>query len=153
MVERNRLHNPRTSASSWKEKHKTFHPEGPQGVSFMRGQGQYVIRYNEIFGDSTHHFNDSMGAYHNFSYDGFPNRDSDIYGNYIAYVWDDGLEIEGADMNVRVWGNFALSSRSLGYDKGQVLPNFTDGFGGSAPDMGAQEAETPLLRFGVKARQ
>ena len=51
-------------------------------------------------------FNDSMGEVHNFSYDGFPNRDSDVYGNYISHCWDDGIEIEGANMNVRVWENY-----------------------------------------------
>jgi len=63
-----------------------------------------------------------MGADRNFSYEGYPNRDSDIYGNYVAYCWDDGLEIEGANMNVRVWGNYitetyhpiATASVSLG---------------------------------------
>jgi hypothetical protein len=107
VIQRNRIHNPRSNANSWKEDHGgTFHPLGPQAISFMRGRGQYIVRYNELFGDPTHHFNDSMGADRNFSYDGYPNRDSDIYGNYVAYCWDDGLEIEGANMNVRVWGNY-----------------------------------------------
>lgn len=107
VIQRNRIHNPRSNANSWKEDHGgTFHPLGPQAVSFMRGRGQYVVRYNELFGDPTHHFNDGMGADRNFSYDGYPNRDSDIYGNYVAYCWDDGLEIEGANMNFRVWGNY-----------------------------------------------
>lgn len=106
-IQRNRIHHPRSNSNSWKEKHgDTFHPLGPQAISFMCGRGRYVIRYNELAGDPEHHFNDSMGADHNFSYDGFPNRDSDIYGNYVAYCWDDGLELEGADMNVRVWGNY-----------------------------------------------
>jgi len=107
VIQRNRIHNPRSNANCWKEDHGgTFHPLGAQAISFMFGKGQYVVRYNELFGDPTHHFNDSMGADRNFSYEGYPNRDSDIYGNYVAYCWDDGLEIEGANMNVRVWGNF-----------------------------------------------
>ncbi|MHC4191119.1 MAG: hypothetical protein ACYSUB_15810, partial [Planctomycetota bacterium] len=36
----------------------------------------------------------------------FPNRDSDIYGNYIANCWDDGIEAEDDNCNVRIWGNF-----------------------------------------------
>ena len=51
-------------------------------------------------------FNDSMGEVHNFSYDGFPNRDSDINDNFVSHCWDDGLEIEGANMNVRIWNNY-----------------------------------------------
>ncbi|MCX7047559.1 MAG: right-handed parallel beta-helix repeat-containing protein [Candidatus Sumerlaeota bacterium] len=110
VIQRNRIHNPRSNANSWKENRKggsaEDHPLGPQAISFMYGRGRYVVRYNEFFGDPTHHFNDSMGADRNFSFEGYPNRDSDIYGNYIAYCWDDGLEIEGANMNVRVWGNY-----------------------------------------------
>jgi hypothetical protein len=107
VVQRCRIHSPRSNANCWKEDHGgTFHPLGPQAISFMYGKGQYVVRYNELTGDPTHHFNDSMGADRNFSYEGYPNRDSDVYGNYIAYCWDDGLEIEGANMNVRVWGNY-----------------------------------------------
>jgi hypothetical protein len=32
-----------------------------------------------------------------------------------------------------------------------VLPNFNDGFTGSAPDMGAHENGIPALEFGVEA--
>lgn len=110
VIQRNRIHHPRSNANSWKQNRKggatEDHPLGPQAISFMNGKGQYVVRYNELFGDPDHHFNDSMGADRNFSHDGYPNRDSDIYGNYVAYCWDDGLEIEGACMNVRVWGNY-----------------------------------------------
>jgi hypothetical protein len=48
-------------------------------------------------------------------------------------------------------GEFALDSSSPGYDAGVVLPNFNDGFTGSAPDMGAHESGTPALEFGVEA--
>ena len=37
---------------------------------------------------------------------GFPNADSDIYGNSISHAWDDGIEAEGAQQNVRIWGNY-----------------------------------------------
>jgi hypothetical protein len=45
----------------------------------------------------------------------------------------------------------ALDSSSPGRSAGEVLPNFSDGFTGAAPDMGAQEAGTPPLQFGVDA--
>jgi hypothetical protein len=35
-----------------------------------------------------------------------PNADSDIYGNRISHAWDDGIEAEGANRNVRIWGNY-----------------------------------------------
>lgn len=103
------LHDPRSDSNSWKEKRpgtNSFHPAGPQGITFMKGKGLYIIRYNRIYSDIDHMFNDGMGEYRNFSFAGFPNRDSDIYGNYISHCWDDSLEIEGANMNVRVWNNY-----------------------------------------------
>lgn len=50
--------------------------------------------------------NDTFGGSSNFSFEGSPNRDSDIYGNLISHVWDDAIESEGANMNVRIWGNY-----------------------------------------------
>lgn len=108
-IQRNRMHHPSTNANSWKQYNcsgDTFHPQGPQAISFFDGEGHFVIRYNEIYSDADHYFNDSMGEFNNFSTRGFPNRDTDIYGNVIRNCWDDGLELEGGDTNVRVWGNF-----------------------------------------------
>jgi hypothetical protein len=48
-----------------------------------------------------------MGGEDNFSTTGFPNRDSDIYGNSIQNTWDDAIEAEGGNANVRIWGNYA----------------------------------------------
>jgi hypothetical protein len=98
-----------------------------------------------------------MGESANFSDNGFPNRDSDIYGNYIRDCWDDGIESEGANRNVRIWGNYidrtyikiaiastyrgpiyifrnvtAVSKTGDGYNYGQgwLKTRNTDGFGG-----------------------
>ncbi len=48
-------------------------------------------------------------------------------------------------------GNFKLASNSLGFDKGVVIPNFSDYFEGSAPDMGAHEHGTEAIVYGVQA--
>ncbi|MCU0915694.1 MAG: hypothetical protein MUC88_14185, partial [Planctomycetes bacterium] len=53
-----------------------------------------------------HGYNDGIGGGSNFSFQGSPNRDSDIYGNIITNCWDDAIESEGANMNVRIWGNY-----------------------------------------------
>jgi len=108
VVQRCSLHHPRSDSNSWREKQAngSSHPRGPQGISFVGGQGQYVIRYNKIYSDPDHMFNDSMGEVHNFGYEGFPNRDSDINDNFVSHCWDDGLEIEGANMNIRIWNNY-----------------------------------------------
>src|SRR5688500_634044 len=47
-------------------------------------------------------------------------------------------------------GNFQLAGDSPGCDQGVAIPNFCDVFNG-APDMGAHEAGSPLMAFGVKA--
>jgi hypothetical protein len=111
VIQRSWLHDPRSDANSWKEPARhvhgepSHHPLGPQGVSLCKGRGRYVIRNNRITSDMDHMFNDGMGEVRNGSFAGFPNRDSDIYGNFVSHCWDDGLEIEGANMNVRVWRN------------------------------------------------
>ena len=103
------LHHPRSDSNSWAEERpgtKSTHPAGPQGIVFRNGKGGHVIRFNRITSDLDHMFNDSMGDTNNFSYGGFPVCDSDIHDNLITHCWDDGMEIEGADMNVRVWNNY-----------------------------------------------
>jgi hypothetical protein len=103
------LHHPRSDSNSWAEERpgtKSKHPQGPQGIVFRNSKGGHVIRFNKIYSDMDHMFNDAMGDTHNFSYAGFPTRDSDIHDNFVSHCWDDGLEIEGADMNVRVWNNY-----------------------------------------------
>lgn len=108
-IQGNRLHHPRSNSNSWMEarpaKRGSRHPIGPQGITFIRGHGEHVIRHNRIYSDFAHMFNDAMGEYENFGYKGFPGRDSDIHGNEVSHCWDDGIEIEGANMNVRCFGN------------------------------------------------
>lgn len=48
-------------------------------------------------------------------------------------------------------GNFQLASTCSGYDKGLIIPNFTDTYLGNAPDMGAHENGTDEMQFGVNA--
>jgi hypothetical protein len=48
-------------------------------------------------------------------------------------------------------GNYQLAQGSSGHDKGQVLPNFSDGFEGAAPDCGAHEYGAAPLSFGIAA--
>ncbi|HEY1385878.1 MAG TPA: hypothetical protein VGF43_19790 [Dongiaceae bacterium] len=109
VIQRNELHDPSTGANSWKEQNcsgtGSKHPMGPQGITIRKSLGNLVIRYNEIYSDARHTFNDGMGAPENFS-TGFPRSDSDIYGNLIRNTWDDGIEAEGLDRNVRIWGNY-----------------------------------------------
>ncbi len=108
IIQNNQIHHPRSDSNNWDEyfeKYKSSHPRGPQGISFIDSKGNHVIRYNKIYSDDSHYFNDAIGGGENFSKKGFPNSDSDIYGNSIANCWDDGIESEGANRNVRIWDN------------------------------------------------
>ena len=102
-IQRNLIEDPRGASNDW----ETGHPSGPQGISIIQSKGGNVIRYNDIVSTEDHGFNDAIGGGSNFSYVGNMNRDSDIYGNIIRSVWDDAIECEGANMNVRIWGNYA----------------------------------------------
>src|SRR6185503_18701013 len=103
IVQRNKIHHPRYGANSW-----TYgHPMGPQGIGFEESAGgNHVFRFNEIYSSDGHYFNDGMGEGYNFSSVGFPHADSDIYSNKISHCWDDAIEAEGGNRNVRIWGNY-----------------------------------------------
>lgn len=101
-LQRNLIEDPRGASNDW----ETGHPSGSQGISILQSLGGNVIRYNEIVSTEDHGFNDGIGGGANFSDVGNMNRDSDIYGNIIRNVWDNPIEVEGANMNVRVWGNY-----------------------------------------------
>jgi hypothetical protein len=101
-IQRNLIEDPRGASNDW----ETGHPDGPQGISIIQSSGGNVIRYNEIVSSEDHGFNDGIGGSDNFSFIGNMNRNSDIYGNIIRNAWDDAIECEGGNMNVRIWGNY-----------------------------------------------
>lgn len=109
VIQRNRLHDPRSNSNSWQEFREggeRYHPKGPQAICFFESAGNHVFRYNEFTTDEKHYCNDIFGGGANRSLRGFPGADSDVYGNHIEGCWDDGLELEGGGCNVRVWGNY-----------------------------------------------
>lgn len=97
-------------ATGWDGSAERFASNPPDPMAL--NQGHHVIRYNEIRGGVGHYFNDGLGGGENCSFDGFPGRDSDVYGNRISHCWDNPLETEGGCMNVRVWGNYLEDSYS-----------------------------------------
>jgi hypothetical protein len=101
-LQRNLIEHPRGGANDW----DFGHPAGPQAISLHQSLGGHVIRYNELWSTEDHGFNDAIGGGTNFSDTGNLNCDSDVYGNIIRNVWDDGIEAEGANRNVRIWGNY-----------------------------------------------
>ncbi|MHC4191776.1 MAG: right-handed parallel beta-helix repeat-containing protein, partial [Planctomycetota bacterium] len=106
IIQRCKIHHPRYDTNSWAEDNNGYHPKGPQCIAFRNSAGNNVIRYNECWSDAEHYFNDTIGSGSNASYRGFPGPDSDIYCNYVADCWDDGIEAEGGGQNVRIWNNY-----------------------------------------------
>ena len=62
-----------------------------------------------------------------------------------------GTPIYASGNGWQSWGNgmYQLAPSSPGYDRGQRLPNFNDGFTGTGPDVGAHEAGTAAMKLGV----
>ncbi len=100
LVERCFIHDPRAQANSW----FYSHPAGPQAV-LVQGTGGVVLRYNDFIGGDKHRWNDGVeGIMNSAEYGGFC-RDADIYGNMFALGNDDGIELDGGQMNIRVYRN------------------------------------------------
>jgi hypothetical protein len=118
VIQRNLIEYPRSGSNDW----ESGHPSGPQAITLIDSRGGNVIRYNTIRSTEDHGFNDGIGGGNNFSFKGSPNRDSDMYGNIVSNCWDDAIESEGANMNVRIWSNYihhtfvhiATASTSMG---------------------------------------
>lgn len=102
VIQRNLIEYPRGGSNDW----ESGHPNGPQAITLINSSGGNIIRYNTLRSSEDHGFNDGIGGADNFSFQGSPNRDSDIYGNVIANCWDDAIESEGANCNVRIWSNY-----------------------------------------------
>ncbi len=100
VVERCFAHDPRGTANSW----RFAHPEGPNAV-FVRAAGETVIRWNDFIGSDLHRWNDVIEGYNNGFKDGGFNKDAGIYGNFLAFGNDDGIELDGGQMNVSFYGN------------------------------------------------
>jgi lysophospholipase L1-like esterase len=110
IIRHNKIHHPRSNSNNWEQFRKninTSHPQGPQSVSFNATLGQLVIYDNDVYSDTAHYYNDCIGGGENYSYtSGFPGPDSDIYDNTFCNAWDDAIESEGMNQNVRVYNNY-----------------------------------------------
>ncbi len=94
------IHDPRGTANSW----AFSHPAGPNAIYVVENENT-VIRYNDFIGSDAHRWNDVIESSRNGSPDGGFRKDADIYGNTMVYGNDDAMELDGGQMNMRVWGN------------------------------------------------
>lgn len=96
LVERTIIHSPRSTANSW----FYSHPAGPNGL-FIGESSSLVLRYNDIIGNTGNRWNDAIEGKGNGMTDGGPMADAEIYGNYLAFGNDDGIELDGGQANCR----------------------------------------------------
>jgi hypothetical protein len=81
--------------------------------------GGHIVRNNTIKDESgvmraSKKYWDAIGGSQNFQVPGFMAKDSDIYNNQISGSNDDGIETEGGNVNIRIWGN-TIEGGSNGY--------------------------------------
>jgi Concanavalin A-like lectin/glucanases superfamily len=142
-VEECTVENLNYSANTWNDYHPdpsvnsgntTKHPAGSCAFKSQNGlERQVVIRYNE-FGSSDGNYYDDV--IHGGVGGGF-GEDVDIYGNYVEYAADDGIEVDSHGMNNRVFGNYinycyvGVSSQESIYGPLYIFRNI---FEQSAPD-------------------
>ena len=100
VIEQCYIHDPRGRANSW----FYSHPAGPNAI-FVRSTGEVVVRYNDLVGSESHRWNDVIESYGNGKIDGGFYKDSDIYGNFLAFPNDDCIELDGGQRNVRFYNN------------------------------------------------
>jgi hypothetical protein len=151
VMQRNRIYNPATSSPSW----LCCHPGGVQGIGISYNQktptsnaGQNVVRYNEIYSTNGNSYGDGFQI---------ASPDTDVYGNYISNVHDDGMEIEGPVRNQRIWGNYIEeSSIAIGNAPVTVGPLYVwrnvVGPTTGHPTSAANSTNGPFLKFGFSYR-
>jgi hypothetical protein len=109
ILQYNKIHHPRSNSNTWDQTrtgtYSGSHPAGPCGIGFITSAGNHTIRFNEVYSDENHLFNDGITGSYNNTTQGFPGPDTDIYGNIVKNTIDDALEIDGGGRNVRIWGN------------------------------------------------
>lgn len=106
VIAENYIHNPRGHATSW----QYGHPHGPTSIILFNSEGNHVIRNNSLIGSESHRFNDTIEGAYNDKPKGGPYRDTDFEGNIMFFSNDDGVELDGGQMNIRFFNNWIQSS-------------------------------------------
>ena len=100
LVEKCFVHDCNGHANAW----FYVHPAGPKAMS-AKHAAAVTVRFNDFIGGDTHRYNDVIECFENSSPTGGFYRDAEIYGNYLAISNDDGIELEGGEMNSRFFRN------------------------------------------------
>ncbi len=100
LVERNYVHDPCGTANSW----FYAHPAGPNALNLGTVR-EAAIRYNDFIGSDAHRWNDASEGEGNGSVTGSAWRDAEVTGNNFFFANDDGMELDGGQINTRFFGN------------------------------------------------
>lgn len=106
VVERCYIHDSDTNSNAWRNhNYRSVHPMGSTAIMMWGSKGT-VIRYNDLVGSDLHRYNDVLEAASNGNRGvGSTGSDSDVYGNLLIFSNDDAMEMDGAQMNTRVYQN------------------------------------------------
>jgi hypothetical protein len=133
--------------------HERWDPRG--GLGGNRIVKHVVSRNNILQVRSARDFSASANARNtgnDFDYDLYNGRVPE--GQEAHGVRGQPIYVSGAGFDAATnTGQFALASDSPGVRVAVPIPNFTPGYSGPAPDIGAHQRGAPPLRFGVGARQ
>lgn len=115
LVERCYIHDSRTKTNPWAgtikvgphagKTYKDVHPKGATGIFVNTTPEGIVLRYNDIIGSQTYRFNDVVENAQNGALDGGFGTNADVYGNMLIFSQDDGIELDGAQSNMRLYNN------------------------------------------------
>ena len=139
VVERCWIHDQNSRSVAW----YYSHPYGQNAVTMAFPEEGTVLRWNDFIGSDEHRWNDAVTGYGNFREDGGFHRDADIYGNYMCFAGDDGIELDGGQQNIRCWGNrFDSSYTGVSVQGNTVSPSFVwrNWFGPCVDEFGLRGA-------------
>jgi len=100
LIERNYVHDPRGTANSW----FYAHPAGPNALK-LGNVREAAVRYNDFVGSDLHRWNDAAEGAGNSLVTGSAWRDAEVTGNNFLFTNDDGMELDGGQINARFFGN------------------------------------------------
>ncbi|MBR7119074.1 MAG: right-handed parallel beta-helix repeat-containing protein [Lentisphaeria bacterium] len=100
LIENNFIHDTNGIASPW----FYSHPAGPKAINAGMVENA-TVRYNDFIGGDIHRWNDAVECMDNSGATGGFYRNAEIYGNLFALSNDDGIELEGGEINCRFFGN------------------------------------------------
>ncbi len=82
-------------------------------IRFDNTSGNHIIYNNSIDGSTSRYYYDGIGFSTNAITNGGLGPNTDIYSNTVKYANDDCIEVDGWNMNVRVFNNWVYDSSAV----------------------------------------